>query len=90
MSGDKEQGYFSDGLAEEILNLLAKIDALKVIARSSSFAFRGKELDVRKITEALDLRTILESASCSGESTSPGMKSGRRVRCEVSGSDHHS
>src|SRR5713101_2593248 len=43
MSADKENEYFSDGLAEEILNLLAKIPGLKVIARTSSFAFRGKE-----------------------------------------------
>jgi serine/threonine protein kinase len=42
MSLDKEQEFFSDGLAEEILNLLAKIPELKVIARTSSFAFRGK------------------------------------------------
>ena len=43
MSADKENEYFSDGLAEEILNLLAKIPGLKVIARTSSFSFRGKE-----------------------------------------------
>jgi len=42
MSADKENEYFSDGLAEEILNLLAKIPGLKVIARTSAFAFRGK------------------------------------------------
>ncbi len=46
MSADKENEYFSDGLAEEILNLLAKIPGLKVIARTSSFAFRGKEQDI--------------------------------------------
>jgi hypothetical protein len=45
MSADKENEYFSDGLAEEILNLLAKIPGLKVIARTSAFAFRGKETD---------------------------------------------
>ena len=43
MSADKENEYFSDGLAEEILNLLAKIPGLKVIARTSAFAFRGKK-----------------------------------------------
>ncbi len=53
MSADKENEYFSDGLAEEILNLLAKIPGLKVIARTSSFAFRGKEQDIRKIAETL-------------------------------------
>lgn len=62
MSADKENEYFSDGLAEEILNLLAKIPALKVIARTSSFAFRGKEQDIRRIAEALDVNTILEGS----------------------------
>jgi serine/threonine-protein kinase len=62
MSLDKEQEFFSDGLAEEILNLLAKIPRLKVIARTSSFAFRGKEQDIRKIAEALDVKTILEGS----------------------------
>jgi serine/threonine-protein kinase len=62
MSGDKEQEYFSDGLAEEILNLLVKIPALKVIARTSSFAFRGKEQDITRIAEALRVRTILEGS----------------------------
>ncbi len=62
MSGDKEQEYFSDGLAEEILNLLAKIPGLKVTARTSSFAFRGKEQDITKIAEALRVRTILEGS----------------------------
>jgi serine/threonine protein kinase/Tfp pilus assembly protein PilF len=62
MSADKENEYFSDGLAEEILNLLAKIPGLKVIARTSSFAFRGKEQDITKIAEALRVRTILEGS----------------------------
>jgi TolB-like protein/predicted Ser/Thr protein kinase len=62
MSADKENEYFSDGLAEEILNLLAKIPGLTVIARTSSFAFRGKEQDITKIAEALRVRTILEGS----------------------------
>jgi eukaryotic-like serine/threonine-protein kinase len=62
LSSDKEQEYFSDGLAEEILNLLAKIPSLKVIARTSSFAFRGKEQDITKIAEALRVGTILEGS----------------------------
>ncbi len=49
MSGDKEQKYFSDGLAEEIINLLAQLPGLKVTARTSAFAFRGKEQDITKI-----------------------------------------
>ncbi|HLK21557.1 MAG TPA: protein kinase, partial [Bryobacteraceae bacterium] len=71
MSVDKDQEYFSDGLAEEILNLLAKVPGLKVIARTSSFAFRGKEQDVRNIAQALSVRTILEGSV---------RKSGNRIR----------
>ena len=62
MSPDKENEYFSDGLAEEILNLLAKIPNLKVIARTSSFSFRGKEQDIRKIAEALNVSHVLEGS----------------------------
>jgi serine/threonine-protein kinase len=62
MSGDEEQEYFSDGLAEEIINALAHIPGLKVTARTSAFAFRGKEQDITKIAEALRVRTILEGS----------------------------
>lgn len=62
MSGDKENEYFSDGLAEEIINALAQLPGLKVTARTSAFAFRGKEQDIRRIAEALDVRTILEGS----------------------------
>ena len=62
MSADKEQEYFSDGLAEEILNGLAQVQGLKVIARTSSFAFRGKEQDITKIAETLRVGTILEGS----------------------------
>jgi serine/threonine protein kinase/Flp pilus assembly protein TadD len=62
MSGDKEQEYFSDGLAEEIINALTQIPGLKVIARTSSFSFRGKEQDIRKIAEALSVANILEGS----------------------------
>jgi serine/threonine protein kinase/Tfp pilus assembly protein PilF len=62
MSADKENEYFSDGLAEEILNLLAKVPGLKVIARTSAFAFKGKEQDIRKIAETLNVGTILEGS----------------------------
>jgi serine/threonine-protein kinase len=54
--------YFSDGLAEEIINLLAHIPELKVTARTSAFAFRGKEQDIRKIADALGVRAILEGS----------------------------
>ena len=62
MSDDKEQDYFSDGLAEEIINVLAQIPGLKVIARTSAFAFRGKEQDIRGIAEALGVSTVLEGS----------------------------
>ncbi|MBZ5635857.1 MAG: hypothetical protein LAO55_22225 [Acidobacteriia bacterium] len=71
MSADKENEYFSDGLAEEILNSLVRIPGLKVTARTSSFAFRGKEQDIRGIAEALDVKTILEGSV---------RKAGTRVR----------
>jgi len=71
MSDDKEQDYFSDGLAEEIINLLAQISGLKVIARTSAFAFRGKEQDIRGIAEALGVSTILEGSV---------RRSGNRIR----------
>jgi len=62
MSGDKENEYFSDGLAEEIINTLAQIPGLKVIARTSAFAFKGKHDDVRRIAEALGVTTVLEGS----------------------------
>src|SRR5262249_32512636 len=49
MSGDKDNEYFSDGLAEEIINALTKLPGLKVAARTSAFAFRGKNEDIRRI-----------------------------------------
>lgn len=62
MSNDKEQEYFSDGLSEELLNLLAKTPGLKVIARTSSFAFKGKNEDIRSISEKLGVAHILEGS----------------------------
>ncbi len=62
MSTDKEQEYFSDGLSEELLNLLAKIPDLKVIARTSSFSFKGKNEDLRTIGEKLGVTHILEGS----------------------------
>ena len=62
MSRDPDDEYFSDGLAEEIINLLAHVPDLKVTARTSAFAFRGKEQDIRRIAEALGVRTILEGS----------------------------
>ena len=62
MSSDPEQEFFSDGLSEEILNLLAKIRGLKVIGRTSSFAFKGKNEDLRLIGQALGVNTVLEGS----------------------------
>ena len=62
MSRGADDEYFSDGLAEEILNVLAHIPGLKVTARTSSFAFRGKEQDITRIAETLRVRTILEGS----------------------------
>lgn len=62
MSNDKEQEYFSDGLSEEVLNLLTKVEGLKVIARTSSFAFKGKNEDIRSISEKLGVAHILEGS----------------------------
>jgi TolB-like protein/Tfp pilus assembly protein PilF len=71
LSGDKEQEYFSDGLAEEIINALAKIPRLKVIARTSAFAFKGQNIDIRRIAETLGVASILEGSV---------RRSGNRIR----------
>jgi eukaryotic-like serine/threonine-protein kinase len=62
LSADKENEYFSDGLAEEIINVLAKVPELRVIARTSAFAFRGKEQDLHTIGDRLKVGTILEGS----------------------------
>lgn len=59
MSDDKEQEYFSDGLSAELLNLLSKISDIKVIGRTSSFSFKGKNEDLRIIGEKLGVAHIL-------------------------------
>jgi serine/threonine-protein kinase len=62
MSRDPDDEYFGDGLAEEIINALAQVPGLKVIARTSAFAFKGQNTDVRKIAEALGVTTVLEGS----------------------------
>jgi len=62
MSNDTEQEYFSDGMAEEILNSLTHLKDLKVAGRSSSFQFKGKNVDLRKIGEKLGVQTVLEGS----------------------------
>ena len=71
LSSDPEQEYFSDGLTEEIINALAHVPRLKVIARTSAFAFKGQQLSVGRIAEALGVRTILEGSV---------RRSGNRIR----------
>lgn len=61
MSSDPEQGFFSDGISEEILNLLAKIPELRVISRSSAFAYRG-DLNLARIAEELNVSYVLEGS----------------------------
>ncbi|MBI3376284.1 MAG: adenylate/guanylate cyclase domain-containing protein [Betaproteobacteria bacterium] len=62
MSSDPEQGYFGDGLAEDIITALSKISSLFVIARNSSFAYKGQPTDVRKISRELGVRYVLEGS----------------------------
>jgi len=62
MSAGKDQEYFSDGLSEELLNLLTKIPELKVIGRTSSFSFKGKNEDLRSIAQKLGVAHLLEGS----------------------------
>jgi serine/threonine-protein kinase len=62
MSPDPENEYFSDGLSEEIINALSKLEGLHVTARTSAFRFRGKDLDVREIGKQLNVSTVLEGS----------------------------
>lgn len=71
MSSDSEQEYFSDGLSEELLNLLAKIPELKVASRSSAFQFKGEKFDLKEVAEKLGVAHILEGSV---------RKSGNQVR----------
>jgi TolB-like protein len=61
-SGDAEKEYFGDGMAEEIIHLLARLPGLKVPARTSSFAYKGRNVDVRQIARDLDVATVLEGS----------------------------
>jgi len=62
MSGDPENEYFSDGLSEELLNTLVQIRELKVTGRTSSFAFKGQNLDLREVGERLNVANVLEGS----------------------------
>ncbi len=71
MSGDPDNEFFSDGLAEELLNALSRLEDLKVAGRTSSFAFKGKDTDLRDIARQLNVAHLLEGSV---------RKSGNRVR----------
>lgn len=71
MSNDPENEYFSDGISEEILNALAKVDGIRVTSRTSSFAFKGRQEDVRQIGIKLGVSAVLEGSV---------RKFGKRVR----------
>lgn len=71
MSADAENEYFCDGLAEELLNALSKIENLRVAARTSAFSFKGKSANVSEIAGALKVNTVLEGSV---------RKSGTRIR----------
>jgi serine/threonine-protein kinase len=74
MGRDPDNEYFSDGLTEELINLLTNMGALRVAARSSSFRFRGKELDIREFGKALAVSSMLEGGV---------QRSGNRIRVTV-------
>jgi TolB-like protein len=71
MSGDRKDDYFSDGLTEELLNSLARINELRVAARTSSFSFKGAALDIPSIARKLNVAAVLEGSV---------RKSGHKVR----------
>ena len=62
MSGDPEQEYFADGMVEEIITALSQIGGLFVIARNSSFTYKGKPVDVRQVSRELGVRYVLEGS----------------------------
>ena len=62
LSGDASKDYFSDGMSEELLNLLARVPGLKVAARTSAFAFKGRNVDIREVGKELGVETVLEGS----------------------------
>lgn len=62
MSSDREQEYFGDGMAEELLNLLSKIDELRVISRSTAWTFKGRDVGVTELRDKLDVSHVLEGS----------------------------
>ncbi len=62
MSGDPEQEYFADGITEDVITDLSKVGGLMVIARNSSFAYKGKAVDIRVVARELGVRSVLEGS----------------------------
>ena len=62
LSGDPSRDYFSDGMSEELLNLLARVPGLQVASRTSSFAYKDRDVDVRQIGKELGVSTVLEGS----------------------------
>ena len=62
MSGDKEQEYFSEGLTEEVLNSLTRLNELQVAARTSSFSFQGEHPDIATVAHKLNVGAVLEGS----------------------------
>ena len=71
LSRDEENEYFADGLAEELLNVLARIRGLRVASRTSAFFFKGKDVDIRTVAQKLGVATVLEGSM---------RRSGQRIR----------
>ncbi len=71
MSSDSESEFFTDGITEEIINALTQIENLRVVARTSAFSFKGKQVDLRTVGASLNVTTVLEGSV---------RKSGNRVR----------
>src|SRR6185312_8949788 len=62
MSGDADQEYFADGITDDIITALSRIPSLFVIARNSSFVYKGKAVDIRQIGRELGVRYVLEGS----------------------------
>jgi TolB-like protein len=71
MSADKENEYFGDGLAEEVINALAQVPGLQVAGRTSSFLFRGKDVEVAEVGRRLNVEHYSKGA-CAGPATGSG------------------
>ena len=80
MSSDSENEYFSDGLAEELINMLTRLEGLSVAARTSAFQFKGRPLDVRDVGRRLNVNTILEGSV---------RRAGKRIRISAQLIDVH-